>query len=383
MSAARRSSSATPSPDGVLVTGVTGFIGREVARRLCVGGRSVVALARPRADDTPTARVARAVGPVSARRIEVVEGDLGAPGCGLSRAAARRLRDRIGTVIHCAGDTTFFPEAIAPFRAAHVEGPRLLLERLSGGRLRHFAHLSTAYVCGARSGTVLESEGDVGQRFHNPYERAKLESEVAIREAGRRRGVGVRIFRPSVVVGPAPETSGGSPSRLLFDLIRLARALAQAPGGSEVGVRIAMAPAGHFNIVPVEYVADAAVLLAEHPDAADQTFHLTVPDPPSNAVMLARITGRLGLQGVSLVDPCTGPLAAPSPLERKVERMLAGYRDYLSRDLRFDDSNARRLLDACGLPRPVLSAETFDRLVEAALGLESSRLPPVYPGVTS
>ncbi len=63
--------------------------------------------------------------------------------------------------------------------------------------------------------------------------------------------------------------------------------------------------------------------------------------------------------------------------------MLAGYRDYLSRDLRFDDSNARRLLDACGLPRPVLSAETFDRLVEAALGLESSRLPPVYPGVTS
>src|SRR5260370_37846855 len=97
MSAARRSSSAPPSPDGVLVTGVTGFIGREVARRLCVGGRSVVALARPRADDTPTGRGARAVGPVSARRIEGGEGGLGAPGCGLSRAATRRLRDRLCT----------------------------------------------------------------------------------------------------------------------------------------------------------------------------------------------------------------------------------------------------------------------------------------------
>ena len=372
-------------PDDILVTGATGFIGREVARRLCVGGRSVIALARPRADDTAAARVARAVGPVSAGRIEVVEGDLGAPGCGLSRASVRRLRDRISTVIHCAGDTTFFPDAIAPFRATHVEGPRALLERLSGGRLRHFAHLSTAYVCGARSGTVLESEGDVGQEFHNPYERAKLESEAAIREAGSRRRVDVRIFRPSVVVGAAPETSGGSPSKLLFDLIRMAWALAQAQaaGGSEVGVRIAMAPAGRFNIVPVWYVVDAIVLLAEHPDAVDQTFHLTVPDPPSNAEMLAMITRRLGLHGVSLVDPWAGPLVAPSPLESRVERMLAGYRDYLSQDLRFEDSNARRLLDACGLPRPVLSVETFDHLIEAALGLESSRIPRVSEGATS
>jgi thioester reductase-like protein len=378
-----RSSSATPAPGGVFVTGVTGFIGREVAQRLCGAGRSVIELARSRADDTATARVARAVGPASAGRIEVVEGDLGAPDCGLSGASVRRLRDRIGTVIHCAGDTSFFPEALEPFRAAHVDGPRALLERLSGGRLRHFAHLSTAYVCGARSGTVLESEGDVGQGFHNPYERTKLESEDAIREAGRRQGVDVRIFRPSVVVGPAPETSGGSPSKLLFDLIRLAWALAQAAGGAEVGVRVAMAPRGRFNIVPVEYVADAVVLLAEHPEAAGQTFHLTVAAPPSNAEMLAMITGRLGLRGVSLVDPRTGPLAAPSPLERKVERMLAGYQDYLDQDIRFDDSNARRLLDAYGLPRPVLSAEAFGRFIEAALGLEPSRLPPVSPGTTS
>jgi len=337
----------------------------------------VIALARPQTAATAAARVARAVGPAAAGQIEIVEGHLGAPDCGLSGASVRRLRDRIGTVIHCAGDTTFFPEAIAPFRAAHVDGPRALLERLSGGRLRHFAHLSTAYVCGARSGTVLESEGDVGQGFHNPYEHTKLESEAAIRETGRRLGVDVRIFRPSVVVGPAPATPGGSPSKLLFELIRMAWALAQAAGGSDVGVRVAMAPAGRFNIVPIEYVADAVVLLAEHPDAAGQTFHLTVLDPPSNTEMLAMITQRLGLHGVSLVDPCAGPLAAPSPLESTIERMLAGYREYLSQDIRFDDSNARRLLDACGLPRPVLSAETFDRFIEVALGLESSGLPPV------
>ena len=372
-----------PSSGSVLVTGATGFIGREVARRLCHEGRSVIALARPRADESAAARVARAVGPVGADRIEVVEGDLSAPGGGLAESSVRDLRDRVGSVIHCAGDTTFFPDSMSTFRAGHVEGPPLLLERLHGGRLRHFTHLSTAYVCGARSGTVLESEADVGQAFHNPYERVKLESESAIRETGDRLGVGVRILRPSIVVGAAPETSGGGPSQLLFGLIRAAWALAQLAGGSEVGVRLAMAPAARVNIVPVEYVADAIVLLAEHPDAAGQTCHLTVAHPPSIAELVAVITGRAGLRGVSLVDPRQGPLPAPTPLESKIERMLAGYRDYLGQDVRFDDSTARRLLDACGLPRPAVSAETFDRLIEAALGPESSRPRPMSEGVMS
>ncbi len=350
-----------------LVTGATGFIGRHVVRRLLADGRRVVALARSRPQAAARDRVARAVGTWTRGHLQVIEGDLVKPDAGLDGATMGHLRETIETVIHCAGEAAFFPEAGGGYRAGDNEGPCRLLEPLHGGRLARWAHLSTAYVCGDRAGTVLESEGDRGQRFRNPYEAAKLESETAVRAAGRRLRLDVRILRPSIVVGPAPDTAGGNPSNLFFGLIRMAAALAAGAAGTEVSVRVPLAPAVPFNIVPVEYVAEAAVVLAEHPDGTGGTFHLVASDPPSQDAMLRMVMACVGLRGVSLVDPRLGPLEAPSPLERTIERMLEGYREYVTQDVRFDDTNARRLLDVAGVPRPSLSAAAFLRLVEQAL----------------
>jgi thioester reductase-like protein len=352
----------------VLVLGATGFIGREVARRLLLRGRRVVALARAPDDDAARDRVGRVVGAAAGDRLDVVRGDLTLPGCGLGDAAVRQLREQIETVINCAGDASFHPEAMASFRAGHVDGPRELAERLHGARLARWGHLSTAYVCGRRSGSVGEFEADAGQAFHNPYERIKLESEMSVRETGRRLGLGVTVFRPSIVVGEGPETVGAGPSRLFFGLVRIVAALAQQPGGGSVSLRLPLAPRARFNIVPVEYVADAVVTLVEHPGAADQTVHLVVADAPSNQEMVDTISERCGFSGVVLVDPRHGALDAPSPIEAMIERMLAGYRDYLSQELRFDDRNARRLLEALGVARPRLSAETLRRLADQVLG---------------
>jgi thioester reductase-like protein len=164
----------------ILVTGATGFIGRQVIRHLLTGGRSVIAMARSREDTSAQARVMRAVGCIPDRgRLEVIEADLRIPRHGLTPEVLRRLRDTVETVIHGAGDTAFFPTDLGRFRAGHIDGPLALLAALHGGRLQRWGHLSTAYVCGKRSGTVFEDEGDVGQDFHNPYERVKLERKIA------------------------------------------------------------------------------------------------------------------------------------------------------------------------------------------------------------
>jgi thioester reductase-like protein len=359
----------------ILVTGATGFIGREVARRLLAAGRRVAVLARGREGLAAQERVAAALGAAPGDALEVVVGDLAAPGCGLDPADARRLRATVATVIHCAGDTTFAPEALGPYRAGHVDGPLALLHLLARGRLVRWAHLSTAFVCGRRTGLILESQGDVSQGFHNVYERLKLESETAVRAAGGRLGVDVRVFRPSIVVGAAPATAGGNPSNLFFSFIRLAAALAQIAGDAPVRLRIEGAPRARFNIVPVEYVAAALVALAEHPGAGGRTFHLVVRDAPTQAAMLRMITGRLGVGGVSLLDARTGALADPSPFERRVSRMLEAYRPYLIQDVTFDDGNVARLLERCAVRRPRLSREAVHQLIDLALIAEEARQP--------
>ena len=375
----------------ILVTGVTGFVGRSVARELLRAGRSNVVLARARDGVPAAARVAAAVGVTTDdERVEVIEGDLAAADCALHARDWRSLQASVDTVIHCAGDTAFAPERLEPFEAGHVGGPCRLLEGLAAGGLRRWVHVSTAYVCGQRQGLIRESEGDLGQAFHNVYERVKLASEAGLRAAGARAGVEVQIARPDIVVGPAPLTGGGAPSNLFFDFVRLTATLAALGADRPLTLRIEAAARARFNFVPLDYVASALVHLADpdglaadvpsahnarrdpvepQPNSGSDTVHLVAHDPPTQGEVLETITERLGVRGLTLVDA----LDDPSPLERRVARMLRGYRPYLGGHVTFDDTNARRVLPPALWRRATLSRRALHALIDLALTTEGPR----------
>jgi len=350
----------------ILLTGATGFVGRALALRLRAAGRPLAVLARGREGLDARARVAAALGEAAAG-VEVVEGELSAGGAALAPSVLRRLRARVETVVHCAGDTSFAPLAVRAYVGAHVDGPAALLRALAGGRLARWAQVSTAFVCGARRGTVHEHEGDVGQDFHNVYERAKLDAEAAVRAAGAAAGVDVRVLRPSIVVGAAPATAGGTPSNIFFAFIRLAAALAHWPAASAARLRVLGAPHAPFNLVPLEYVVDATLALAEHPAAAGGTFHLVVREAPRQRVMAAMLAERLGLAGLALLDAAAETLDDPSPLERQVARMIEPYREYFLQDVRFDDAAAAAALARAGVAGPALECADVGRLIDLAL----------------
>jgi len=230
--------------------------------------------------------------------------------------------------------------------------------------------MSTAFACGRRDGHVLEDEDDVGQRFHNPYERAKLDAEMALKRAAVASGIDVRVLRPSIVVGEAPATAGGVPSNLFFAVVRLLARVAALGTGASRALRLPGAPAAPFNAVPVEYVVDAAVALAEGPEAAHGTFHVVTSESPTQEAVLAMISQALGLEGARIVEAQQMADDA-SPFEGRLARMLGPYAEYLAQDVRFDDRRARSVLDAAGVPRATLDVDAVQRLVGLALAGET------------
>jgi nucleoside-diphosphate-sugar epimerase len=334
-------------------------------------------LARCRVGLTGEQRVAEIFGEISRRSLEVVDGDLANPA--VIQSNVKHQRSTIDTVIHCAGETAFSAVERQSARTVQIDGPLALLKMLRPEGLRCWVYVSTAFVCGRREGMIYENQTDMGQEFHNGYERLKLELEIRLKQDCRQLGVDLGIFRPSIVVGGAPSTPGGVPSNLFLAFLRLLVALSRKAGGRTTPLRIPGRPQARFNIVPVEYVAAAIARLADDLEVSGETIHLVAKNPPTQERMLEMMSARLDLHNLYLVD-ATERLANRSPLEMRVARMLSPYRDYLQQDVQFDDSTARRLLGRHRVEPPVIDDRELERFLELAWFSEQNGPLPAADG---
>ncbi|MFT7840503.1 amino acid adenylation domain-containing protein [Saccharothrix sp. BKS2] len=143
---------ATP-PEVVLLTGATGFVGAFALVELLHRGLDVVCLARGGTARRPEllAHAERlGLGDAVARgfaagRVELVDGDLGAPRLGLADPVHRDLAERVGAVLHSAAWVNHvYPYAqLAP---ANAHSAAALLEFAAAGRRKNVVHVSTSAV---------------------------------------------------------------------------------------------------------------------------------------------------------------------------------------------------------------------------------------------
>jgi thioester reductase-like protein len=352
--------------DGVLLTGATGVLGTYLLRDLLLSGRRTAVLVRDLPGRSAPDRLAEqtdfwreALGRALPQP-RVLSGELTATGLGLSLADLRWLVRHCHSVLHAAASLSFrATEDGEPWRT-NVEGTAALMGLCRRLGIARIHHVSTAFVCGRRTGLIRETDIDCGQDFHNPYEESKLHAEQMLCRAKHLRAT---VYRPAVIVGDSQTGRTGGYSGLYRVLHVGARLLQPAPGRDAPVLRLPLTGSEPCNLVPVDWVSRAIVELLSRPRWHGRTFHLTSPMPATAGLVCRTAAEVLQLDGIRLCGPAGVP--APSRLEELFWQGVQEYWPYLGEHPTFDCANTRRALPH--LPAPVMDRDLFARLVRFAV----------------
>lgn len=344
--------------EGVVLSGGTGFLGREIVRILLASHPDLrlKLLVRP-GGKTARERTDALVEPADRPRVETYAADISEERLGLSPHEYQALIDGTTRLIHSAA-TVRFDHTLAEARRVNVDGTRNMLA-LAGevrrrGSLRAFAYVGTAFVAGERTGLVLEDELEVGQRFRNTYEQTKCEAEKLVRE--QMGEIPAIILRPSVIVGDSRTGVTSSFKTLYWPLkVYARRRWRTVPGYPDAVV----------DVVPVDYVAESVARLVFEERAVGRTVHLCA-GPAGSAPIgeIARFAADFfGLPPPRFVSPALF-FALLRPLlfavlwgpRRRILRDGRVYRAYFRMRMTFDTRNADELLQAAGLRPPRVTA---------------------------
>jgi nucleoside-diphosphate-sugar epimerase len=326
----------------ILLTGATGFLGMEVLIRLLERtDREVLCLVRAPHQRAADRRLADVLATLyrdpgrHAGRVHALPGDL----TGDLPAVGREL----DLVCHCAASISF-DLPLEQARRVNVRGTKAMLDLGSEAGARRFVHVSTAYVAGTRPGTFREDMLDEDQGFRNTYEQTKWEAEHLVAERAA-DFESTAVARPSIVMGESD--SGWTPAFnvLYWPLRAFARGLFD---------RVPAKPDGRVDVVPVDYVADGIVRLAE--GEATGTFNLVSGPEAATVDQLSELAcAHFDRPKPPYIEPGTFGGAA-------ADEHGAVYLPYFDMDVVFDDARTRAEL---GLRAPRLP-DYFDALMDYA-----------------
>ena len=215
----------------VLVTGATGFIGGNLARRLCQRGYEVRALVRPGANTLT----------IDDTGVEQISGEI------LDRESMDRAVDGCQAVFHCAAIYAFWSRTPELIHRTNVDGTRTVLQAASQAGVSRVVFTSTVSTMGFWPGklsteeTLLDPSRLIGHYKNSKYRAELMAFEMAV------EGLPVVVVNPTAPVGPwdvKPTPTG----RIVLDFMR-----GRIPAYLDTGL----------NLVDVEDVAEGHILALE------------------------------------------------------------------------------------------------------------------------
>lgn len=238
----------------ILVTGGTGFVGREVVEELLRLGQPVRLLVR---------NPAKAGGLPFAAKVDLVRGDVLQPG------TLPAALDGVKAVIHLVGFIT--ETAHITYEQGHTEATRNILAAAKQAGVTRWVQMSAA-----------------GTRPHarSRYHQTKWEAEELVRQSG----LDWTIFRPSLVYGYDKHDR----------LLNLFKRVLSPPVDLLTLYSIGLINGGEPLVQPVSVreVARCFALAPQTPAAIGKTFDLVGPEPMPWREMVAQINRALGKEVV-------------------------------------------------------------------------------------
>ncbi|MDQ8046982.1 MAG: SDR family oxidoreductase [Solirubrobacteraceae bacterium] len=328
-----------------LLTGFPGFIGTRLARKLLADDpeTTIVAIVEPR-----MAARAREVAKEFGGRLEVVEGDIVDPKLGFGEQQYADLASKVRRVYHLAAIYDLaVPEELA--KKVNVDGTQHILDFCRAAKdLDRHHYVSTCYVAGKRTGTVLESELDVGQEFKNHYESTKFAAEVLVRAS--MDDIPTTVYRPGIVTGDSKTGDTqkfDGPYFILWFIYRMSQfGLTVGDMGNDEA---------NFNAVPVDFIVDAMLAGTNDPETIGATLQLADPNPLTTrqfVSLLSRTYIQREPKGPAIPDFVMKPFLAVKPIRKFYGGTPFESLVFLHHPVRYDTTEATRHLARSGLRCP-------------------------------
>jgi len=373
------------------LTGGTGFLGSHIAAELLKRGCRVCLLARPGKNLSADDRVRQLLDwfglPAAARRgLKIVEGDITRPGLGIKPGVLLEVRQETDEIIHCASSTSFSEQKRGEVEAANIDGLSHVLDFARESGAYFFHHVSTAFVAGKSSGTCPEELSAPGE-FMNVYEETKWRGEILAAAACREAGLGLAIYRPSIVYGDS--RTGRS---LLFNAIyypvrtalfikdvyekdireRGGKKAAEmgvriaADGSTHLPLRIEISPRGGINLVPVDFFTSAFLALLEE-SSAGGIFHIVNGRPTRVEDVIDWSCRLFRLTGIRVCKPEEFKTVPKNPLEALFDHYVEAYGPYMKDTRIFATAKSGGTLERRGIVCPELDYHIFARCMTFAV----------------
>ncbi len=252
------------------VTGATGFIGRNMVKRLLERGDAPIYILIRESSLSKLDELKAQLGGASERVIPVV-GDLTQPALGVSEQDRAMLKGKVQHFFHLAAVYDLKASAESQ-QAANVDGTRHAVQLAEAIDAGCFHLVSSIAAAGLYEGTFREDMFEEAENLSHPYFRTKHDSEAIVRKECK---IAWRVYRPGIVVGHSEtgEIDKIDGPYYFFKLIQKLRRMLP-PWMPAIGL-----DGSRINIVPVDFVVKAMDHIAHLPGYDGRCFHLTDPEP--------------------------------------------------------------------------------------------------------